>query len=277
MVPPGRHQLLIRTLAVSTDSTAPGDADGGTCAVPRMFPHVRVADVAGVVDAVGAGTTRFAHGDLVFGQLVLPPGLFGPQAEQVVVSEDAPLAHIPPGLDPAVAATLPTAAATALHLVDSLEPPLVGKTVLIVGGGSAVGAFATQFAANAGAHVIAQVHASAAAQMRAYGAAEIVDGSFVNLMNTVTTAHPHGIDILIDLASDTATFDDLALLLLRPWGTAVTTRNVADPFALAAERVVGMNHTPNISGQLLRRVGEAIVDRRIFPPPVAGLQLETAA
>jgi NADPH:quinone reductase-like Zn-dependent oxidoreductase len=277
MVPPGRRQLLIRTLAVSTDGAAPGDADRGTSAVPRMFPRVRVADVAGVVDAVGPGTTRFARGDRVFGQLVLPPGPFGPQAEQLVVSEDAPLAHIPPGLDPTVAATLPTAAATALDLVDSLEPPLAEKIVLIVGGADCVGVFATQFAANAGAHVITQVHPTAAAQMRAYGAAEIVDGSFVNLMNTVSTAHADGIDILIDLASDTATFDDLALLLVRPWGTAVTTRNVADPFALAAERVVGMNHTPKISGQLLRRVGEAIVDRRVFPPPVAGLQLETAA
>jgi NADPH:quinone reductase len=58
-----------------------------------------------------------------------------------------------------VDATLPTAGGTGLDIVESLEP-LAGKTVLIVGAGGDVGSFATQFAANAGAHVIADTHAS---------------------------------------------------------------------------------------------------------------------
>ncbi len=252
------------------------DAHRDTGAVPRISP-VRVADVAGVIEAVGQGTTTFARGDRVFGQLAIPRGLFGPHANEFIVAEDAPVAHIPPGLDPTAAAALPTAAATALDLVDSLEP-LAGRTVAIAGGGDGIGSFATQFAANAGAHVITQVHASAAAQMRAYGAAETVGDSFADLINTVTTAHPEGIDVLIDVASDPATFDDLAVLLVRPtWGTAVTTRNVADPYALATAGIIGVNHTPKISAGLLRRVGEAIVSRRVFAPPIAGAQLASAA
>jgi len=58
---------------------------------------------------------------------------------------------VPKGLDPAVAAALPTAGVTALEIVESLEP-LVGKIVLIVGAAGGVGSFATQLAANAGAH-----------------------------------------------------------------------------------------------------------------------------
>ena len=48
----------------------------------------------------------------------------------------------PDALDPMVAAALPTADATGLDVVESLEP-LRGKTVLIVGAGGSVGSFAT--------------------------------------------------------------------------------------------------------------------------------------
>jgi NADPH:quinone reductase len=234
------------------------------------------ADVAAVVEDVGPGTTRFARGDRVFGQLaMLQGGVFGSQADEIVVSEEAPLAPIPPGLDPAAAATLPTAAATALDIVDTLAP-LCGKTVLIVGDGDDMGSFATQFAANAGAHVIAQTRASNAARMRAYGAAETVDGSPLQVMTAVASAHPGGIDTLIDLASDAPTFAEL-IPLLRGWGPALTTLGVADPYELATAEVIGINHTPKISAELLRRVAEAIVERRVFVPPAPGWRLAQAA
>ena len=58
-----------------------------------------------------------------------------------------------------VAAALPTAGGAGLALVDVVEP-LADKTVLIVGAGGGVGSFATQFAANAGGNVIANVRAT---------------------------------------------------------------------------------------------------------------------
>jgi NADPH:quinone reductase len=204
-----------------------------------------------------------------------PRARVGSQVDEVVVSEDAPLAPIPRGLDPVAAATLPTAAATALDIVDTLAP-LCGKTVLIVGEGDDMGSFATQFAANAGAHVIAQTRASDAARMRAYGAAETVDGSPLQVMTAVASAHPGGIDTLIDLASDAPTFAEW-IPLLRGWGPALTTLGVADPYELATAEVIGINHTPKISAELLRRVAEAIVERRVFVPPAPGWQLAHAA
>jgi NADPH:quinone reductase-like Zn-dependent oxidoreductase len=54
----------------------------------------------------------------------------------VAVSEDAPLARVPTGLDDVVAAALPTAGGAGLALVDQLEP-LADKTVLIVGAAAA--------------------------------------------------------------------------------------------------------------------------------------------
>ena len=72
----------------------------------------------------------------------------------MAVTEDATLAKVPSGLDPTAAAALPTAGVTALEIVTSLEP-LTDKIVPIVGAGGGVGSFATQFAVNAGARVIA--------------------------------------------------------------------------------------------------------------------------
>src|SRR6202022_1987345 len=62
----------------------------------------------------------------------------------------APLTRIPEGLDPMIAAALPTAGATALEIVESLEP-LAGKTVLVVGAAGGVGSFAAPIAAKTGA------------------------------------------------------------------------------------------------------------------------------
>ena len=92
---------------------------------------------------------EISRGDELFGQLLIaPPGSAGTYAEYVAVTEEAPLARVPDGLDPVVAAALPTAGGTGLALVASLGP-LAGKSVLIVGAGGGVGSFATQFAVNA--------------------------------------------------------------------------------------------------------------------------------
>jgi NADPH:quinone reductase-like Zn-dependent oxidoreductase len=79
--------------------------------------------------------------------------------------------------------------------------------------------------------------------MRGYGAAETVDHTEVSLPDAVRRAHPGGLDVLIDLVSDAAGFAALAALaaLVRPGGTAVTTKYVADPGGLATAAVSGTN------------------------------------
>jgi NADPH:quinone reductase len=81
--------------------------------------------------------------------------------------------------------------------------------------------------------------------MRGYGAAETVDHTEVSLPDAVRQAHPGGIDVLIDLVSDAEGFATLASLV-RPGGTTVTTKYVADVGALATAGVTGTNS--NFSG-----------------------------
>ena len=153
---PGSGQLLIRTEAAGMNPMDRTIANGGWKAqMPASFPLILGADLAGVIEAVGEGAGRFLPGDEVFGQLLIVPlGTAGTYAEYVAVTEDAPLARLPKGLEPSIAAALPTAGVTALEIVESVEP-LTSKTVLMVGAAGGVGSFATQLAANAGAQVIA--------------------------------------------------------------------------------------------------------------------------
>jgi NADPH:quinone reductase-like Zn-dependent oxidoreductase len=157
----------------------------------------------------------------------------------------------------------------------NLLEPLADKTVLIAGAGGGVGSFATQFAANAGANVIANVRTAEAERMRAYGAAETIDHTAVVLPDAIRQAYPDGIDALIDVVSDPADFAALASLV-RPGGTAVTTLYVADEKTLRAAGVTGINFALQPSSELSARVAEAVADRSIAAPPITRISLDEA-
>src|SRR5260370_27394517 len=160
--------------------------------MPATFPMVLGVDLAGIVEEDGPGVAGLEPGDLVFGQLLIAPlGSAGTYAEYVAVSADAPLAHVPAGLDPVTAATLPTAGGTAMAIAESLAP-LAGKTALIVGASGGVGSFLTQLAAQAGAHVDAGAPAAEAGRMKRYGAAATIDRATTPLAGALSPEHPHG-------------------------------------------------------------------------------------
>jgi NADPH:quinone reductase len=273
---PGQGQVLIKLRAAGMNPMDLWLASGAWKPMPATFPMVLGADGAGVVEELGEGTSRYSVGDDLFGQLLIAPlGSAGTYAEYVAVSEDAPLARVPTGLDDVVAAALPTAGGAGLALVDQLEP-LADKTVLIVGAGGGVGSFATQFAANAGGNVIANVRADDAERMRGYGAKETIDRRAVALQAAVRQTHPDGVDVLIDLVNaDAAGFAALASLV-RPGGTAMSANYVADEAALRASRVTGINFALPMSSELLERLAQAVVDGRIVTPPITRISLEEA-
>jgi NADPH:quinone reductase len=273
---PGQRQVLIRLRAAGMNPMDRTLASGDWKPMPATFPMVLGADFAGVVEQLGEGASRFSVGDDLFGQLLIAPlGSAGTYAEYVAVTEDAPLVSVPTGLDDVVAAALPTAGGAGLALVDLLEP-LADKTVLIVGAGGGVGSFATQFAANAGGSVIANVRDDDAERMRAYGATETIDHTKVALPAAVRQAHPDGVDVLIDLVNaDAAGFAALASLV-RPGGTAMSTNYVADEAALRTTGVSGINFALPMSSELLERLAQAVVDGRVVTPPITRIPLQEA-
>lgn len=122
-------------------------------------------DVAGRVDAIGAGVTGVALGDPVFG----PAPFTGPTAgasEQAVLDVWFPR---PAGLGPVDAAALPMAVETAYRCLDLLGVAGAGQIVLINGAGTTVGYAAVQIALERGARVIGAAGSAYAGSLRSLG------------------------------------------------------------------------------------------------------------
>ena len=130
--------------------------------------RVRGMDVAGRVEAVGDGVTRFRPGDDVFGTC---SGAF---AEYVAVPEGL-LALTPSNLTDEQAATVAITGTSALQAVRDKGGVTSGQKVLIIGAAGGVGSFAVQIAKAFGAHVTGVCSTTKVDLVRSIGADEVID------------------------------------------------------------------------------------------------------
>ena len=151
------------------------------------------SDIAGLVEAVGSGVTRFSPGDEVFGDNLDLKGGF---AEYALAPESA-LAHKPDTLTFAEASTLPQAGAIALQGTAAAG---AGRRVLINGAGGGSGAFAIQLAKQAGAHVTGVDNGGKLEFMRSLGADEVIDYT----QQDYTRCGPY--DLVLDLVAYRSVF-----------------------------------------------------------------------
>jgi NADPH:quinone reductase-like Zn-dependent oxidoreductase len=126
------------------------------------------SDIAGRVEQVGEGVTRFRPGDEVYGDNL---ALMGGFAEYAVAAERA-LAPKPAGLTFAEASTLPQAGAIALQ---GTVGAATGRRVLVNGAGGGSGSFAVQLAKRLGAHVTGVDNEHKLDFMRSLGADDVLD------------------------------------------------------------------------------------------------------
>jgi len=129
---------------------------------------VRGTDVAGQVEAVGTGVTRFSPGDEVFGWCV------GAYAEYASVSEGA-LVLKPANLTFEQAASVPMAGLVALQALRDQGNVQAGQTVLINGASGGVGTFAVQIAKSLGAQVTGVCSTRNVDLVRSIGADHVID------------------------------------------------------------------------------------------------------
>ena len=148
-VPPcGPGEVLVKIRAASINAADYRSIQMGLVPKRRIFG----ADVAGIVEAVGAGVTEFRRGDEVAGDLA--EFGFGGFAEFVAADARA-FVPKPAGLSFVEAAAIPLAAQTAAEALRSFGDDLSGRDVLVWGASGGVGSYAVQLAKVAGARVTA--------------------------------------------------------------------------------------------------------------------------
>jgi len=199
---PGPDEVLVRVHASSLNGFDAAVAAGWLQGImEHRFPVVMGKDFAGTVEATGDAVTRFAVGDTVFGVVMKPYVGDGGLAEYVTVSEQYGIAMVPNGLDLDDAGALGLAGTAARDTWAAVAP--AGDTgVLISGATGGVGSIAVQYAAGAGARVIATARPGTATDfVRELGADHVVDYT-AELDGQVREIAPDGVPAIIHLAGD---------------------------------------------------------------------------
>jgi NADPH:quinone reductase-like Zn-dependent oxidoreductase len=129
---------------------------------------IRGTDVAGTIEAVGPGVTRFKVGDEVFGWCV------GSFANFAAASEDG-LAIMPANLTFEEAASVPMAGLVALLALRDHGKVKPGEMVLINGASGGIGTFAIQIAKSMGADVTGVCSTRNVELVRSLGADNVID------------------------------------------------------------------------------------------------------
>ncbi len=191
---PGPDQLLVRVRAAGVN---PGDWRLREGSYGHHGPAVLGREVAGTVEAVGAGVSEFAVGDEVFGGC---PDMVGGWAEKALTIASF-TARRPDGVSPEAAAALPVAAATAYDAMNRFGLP-EGSTVLVNGAGGGVGVPAVQLAVARGLRVVGVASPAKHELVARFGGIPVAYGAGVE--ERVRVAAPDGLDAVLDMVGGDA-------------------------------------------------------------------------
>ncbi len=209
---PKAHEVLIRIQATTVTA---GDMELRRFRFPYRTPQLmRLAvrlycglcrptrlvilgqDLAGEIEAVGPGVTRYAVGDQVFASTGFGSGgSLGGYAEYKCLPETGVLAVKPARLSYGEAAAVAVAGMEAVRLVRSaqLQP---GQHLVIIGAGGSIGTFAVQLAKHYGVEVTAVDRPGKLERLRALGADHVVDYTHEDF-----TQRGASYDVILDVTS----------------------------------------------------------------------------
>jgi NADPH:quinone reductase-like Zn-dependent oxidoreductase len=233
-------------------------AGAGVAAVLGPPPFTLGWDVAGTVDAVGPGVTRFAVGDAVFGMPWFPRAA-GAYAE-FVTAPSRHFAHRPAGLSEVEAGALPLAGLTAWQSLVDVAHVQAGERVLVHAAAGGVGHLAVQIAKARGAYVIGTASVSKHDLLHDLGVDEAVDYRAEAFERVVEEP----VDLVLDLVGGETSVRSLDVLAPNGRMVCVPSAAAADAVAAAAERdlrATGMLVEPDGDG--LEELAHLVDDRRL--------------
>ena len=164
---PKENEVLVRVMAAGVN---PVDTyvRNGKFGTPTL-PVIPGRDIAGIVEELGPGATKFKKRDAVYGNVNN-----GGYAEYAVAAEKN-IALKPRTLDFIQAAAVPVAARTAWNALVETAHLSAGQTALIQGGSGGVGSFAIQLAKLRGAKVYATASTANQDLLKELGADVAID------------------------------------------------------------------------------------------------------
>jgi NADPH:quinone reductase-like Zn-dependent oxidoreductase len=228
---PGSDEVLVRVKAAGINPGEISIREGLLHHLwPATFPSGQGSDLAGVVEAVGAGVTAWAPGDEVLGWTDRRAS----QAE-LVVTEAEHLVARPASVPWEVAGALFVTGTTAWVSVRAVAPE-PGETVVVSGAAGGVGSLTVQLARRTGARVIGLAGERNHDWLRAHDVVAVTYGDGV--ADRVRGAAPDGVDAFLD------TFGGYVGLALDELGVAPPRVNTIIP----PERTRGIQSVGNNEG-----------------------------
>jgi NADPH2:quinone reductase len=244
---PGPGQIL-----VAVEAAGVNPVDAGNRADPTWAgltpPYVVGYELAGTVAAAGDGVA-VAAGQPVWGLLPVRGTRWGAYAELVAL-DAALVGRRPAGLDAVEAAALPLAGATALQLLDRLDPR-PGEWILVHGAAGGVGSLLVQLARARGARVVASASAPRRALLDRLGVEVFLDRQADDVAGRARRAVGRDLDMVADLVGQGALAASLPVL--REGGRAGSIVALAGDLDLALDRNITLHG-------LLLRPGRAVLE-----------------
>lgn len=214
---PKDHEVLVRVHAASINDWDWRMLERPMISLSRGAPRVQIlgSDIAGQIEAVGAGVQRLRPGDEVYGDLSrFGSGGWGGFAEYVCAPEGA-LIRKPARMTFEQAAALPQAGQLAVQGLFASGPLWPGQKILINGAGGGVGTIAIQLAKLQDVHVTGVDSVMKLEMMRSAGFDHVIDYAKEDF-----TRNGQRYDLILDTKTSRSPFDYARSL--NPNGTYAT-------------------------------------------------------
>jgi NADPH:quinone reductase-like Zn-dependent oxidoreductase len=249
-----RDEILVKVKSTAVNQLDRVKASGTLKQIlPIELPWIPGHEFSGLVEQSGSDVREYSPGDAVFGTSGM-----GAYAEYLAV-KSATIARKPSNLSFEEAASAPIASQTAWQGIFTHGHLEKGQTILVHGGAGAVGAYAVQLAAKAGATVIATASGHDEAYLHSIGASVVIDYRGAQFEEVVRTK----VDVVLDLiGGDT---QKRSFLVLKEGGHLVSTTQPVSPEETARYHVSGamMRLAPSADG--LGRIAQLLEDGTLRP------------
>ncbi|KAF4346019.1 oxidoreductase [Fusarium beomiforme] len=286
---PGEGELLVRNMAVAAN---PSDWKVQSLGILiTEYPAVLGSDLAGIVDSVGPGVTRFKAGDRVvaFATGVIQRNSDKAAFQTYTLVDEVSTTHLPDNIAFEEGAVLPVGIVTAsIALFKGLGLPMCEKSVdgpgaiLIWSGASSVGVSAVQIANSLGWPVYVTASPKHHEWLKTMGAVDAWDYRDPQVAQKIAqTSKSSGLEIrgVVDARSDETSFNSVAEILatadtapevklttLAPWPADKTLPRGVELYHTNCSRLT-TDYLDIASWLFGRWLSESLKDGRIKPVP----------